>query len=548
MMVFAISPLYGEDTTPPPVPSQEQPEVLTRGPVHEGFAEPVDLNTQPPLVAPVQPPANITENPPAERPAGNQFVWIPGYWAWDSERNGYIWVSGCWRAAPPSRYWVPGYWSKTDMGWQWVPGFWAQVSNVQQIEYLPAPPAIADVEPPGPPPTDDNIWIPPCWYWYGGQYVWRPGYWLVAQDGWVWAPSHYVCTPRGYVFVAGHWDYSLRRRGVLFAPVYFPRYYYERPGYSYSLSVAVDIGNLEFGLFTYPRYCHYYFGDYYDNFYIGIGIFPWYECRSHHYWYDPIYEHDRWRHHKSDHDWDNHERHEYDRRRDDKDLRPSRTYREMEQREARLSEASRKQMRIAEPMDKIVAEKKSPMKFEPIKNDARQKISKESTDIRKFGEDRSRWESSKAPPKSGQPDIQRRGPSTQPTERKEQVTAPTERRQPSAPSPEQKPQTPPSTDRKTGSPSHQDNKVTQQPQRVDIPSPPIVGKREGVFKGPPSRPADEQKTDAKSAPRSSDTPRERSSPRSNDAPRQKDTPSGDASSGDKGQQRGDRGDRGDRSR
>ena len=206
--LFAVAPLFGEDATqPPPTPAEEQPEVLTRGPVHEAFAEPVDLNTQAPLVAPTQPPANITENPPAEKPTGDQFVWVPGYWAWDSERNSYIWVSGCWRAAPPSRYWVPGYWSKTDMGWQWVPGFWASTSNVQQIEYLPAPPAIADVSPPGPPPTDDNIWVPPCWYWYQGQYVWRAGYWVVAQDGWVWGPSHYVCTPRGYVFVAGHWDY-----------------------------------------------------------------------------------------------------------------------------------------------------------------------------------------------------------------------------------------------------------------------------------------------------------------------------------------------------
>ena len=48
IMVFAVGPLYGEDATqPPPTPAQEQPEVLTRGPVHEAFAEPVDLNTQP---------------------------------------------------------------------------------------------------------------------------------------------------------------------------------------------------------------------------------------------------------------------------------------------------------------------------------------------------------------------------------------------------------------------------------------------------------------------------------------------------------------------
>jgi hypothetical protein len=534
-MVFAVGPLYGEDSTqPPPTPSEEQPEVLTRGPVHEAFAEPVDLNTQPPLVAPTQPPANITENPPAERPTGDQFVWVPGYWAWDSDRSGYIWVSGCWRAAPPSRYWVPGYWSKTDMGWQWVPGFWAQSSNVQQIEYLPAPPAIADVAPPGPPPTDDNIWVPPCWYWYQSRYIWRPGYWVVAQADWVWAPSHYVCTPRGYVFVGGHWDYSLRRRGVLFAPVYFPRHYYERPGFSLSLGVAVDIGNLEFGLFTYPRYCHYYFGDYYDDFYIGIGIFPWYECRNRHFWYDPIYEHDRWRHHKVDRDWDEHERHEYDRRRDDKDLRTPRTYREMEQRLDKMPEAKRKDIRIAETMDKVVADKKSPMKFESIKADARQKLSKESTDIRKFGDDRSRWESSPAPTKSDRPNMERRGPAMQPTERKETTTAPTERKQPITPSPEQRGQTPPSTERRgRGRPQREDNATRS--ERVNIPSPPIVGKREGFFsKTSPSQPADEQKTDAKKTPRSDDSPRDRDTSRRSDTPRDND------SSRDRGQQRGER--------
>ena len=46
---------------------------------------------------------------------------------------------------------------------------------------------------------------------------------------------------------SGYWDYALDRRGVLFAPVYFPRHIYERPMFSYTLSIAVDIDNLEFG-------------------------------------------------------------------------------------------------------------------------------------------------------------------------------------------------------------------------------------------------------------------------------------------------------------
>ena len=505
--VFAVAPLYGEDSTqPPPTPAQEHPAVLTRGPVHEAFAEPVDLNTQPGVMAPTQPPANIVENPPSDKPVGDQYVWVPGYWAWDSERNDYIWVSGCWRAAPPGRYWMPGYWSKTDQGWTWVPGFWAQVSDVQQIEYLPAPPAIADVEPPGAPPTDDNIWVPPCWYWYQGQYIWRNGYWLAAQEGWLWTPSHYVCTPRGYVFVAGNWDYPLRSRGVLFAPVYIPRHVWERPGFSLSLGVAVDIGALQLNLFTCPRYSHFYFGDYYDDFYIGIGIFPQFECESRHSWYDPIYEHDRWSH-RADLRWEEHERHDYELRRTDKDMRPPRTYREMEQQMGKLPKAKQKDIRMARTMDKIVADKKSPMKFETINTDARQKISTGATELHKFGEERSKWESSPASKKSGGPNIERSSPATQPTGKKTGLAA----------------------NNKAGNVSVQETKRSPSSERVNIPSPPIVGKQEGFFsKTSPSQPADEHKTDVKHT------------PKSNDAPRDKDTSRDSDSSKDKGSQRDNR--------
>ena len=274
MLALAAGPLYGDAAEqPPPTPAQEQPEVLTRGPVHEAFAEPVNLQVQAGLVAPDQPPAKIEEIPPADRPQGAQFVWVPGYWSWDGDRNGYIWVSACWRAAPPNMYWVPGYWARVPEGWEWVAGFWAP-AGVQKIEYLPAPPAFDDVEPPGPPPSDDDIWVPSCQYWHQDHYVRRPGYWLREQPGWVWVPSHYTWTPRGYVFAEGHWDYSLDRRGVLFAPVYFPRSVYERAGFSYSPSIVIDIGMLQVSLFAYPRYSHYYFGDYYDDAYLRIGIYP----------------------------------------------------------------------------------------------------------------------------------------------------------------------------------------------------------------------------------------------------------------------------------
>src|SRR5262245_7388125 len=74
---------------PPPVPPEELPagsDVLTRGPVHEAFAKPVTTDPQAPLVISKQPPEPLQELPPAEKPAGANIVWVPGYWAWDDDR------------------------------------------------------------------------------------------------------------------------------------------------------------------------------------------------------------------------------------------------------------------------------------------------------------------------------------------------------------------------------------------------------------------------------------------------------------------------------
>ena len=471
-------------SAPPPTPAQEQPEVLTRGPVHEAFAEPVNLQVQAGLVAPDEPPPNIEEIPPADRPEGEGFVWVPGYWAWDTDRKGYIWVSACWRAAPPNRAWVPGYWTREPDGWEWVAGFWAPAGD-QEIEYLPAPPAADDLQPPGPPPSQDQMWVPPCYYWDQIKYTRRPGYWLAAQSNWVWVPSHYVWTPRGYVFVAGHWDYTLERRGVLFAPVYFPRSVYRRAGFSYSPSIALDLGVLTVNLFAYPRYSHYYFGDYYDNAYLTVGIYPWFESTRRYTWYDPIYEHDRWQHRRTEPRWEERARQDYDRRRTDTALRPPRTYREMETRAAKLPEPQRRNIELARPLATIVASKTTPLKFVQVNTDARRKIAGQAADVRKFRDERSRWETTGDRTKTPQP----------PTERREPVTPPKETRGPV---------TPPDTHRGTGTPPAGDTPRLvpprdvhlTRPERVKIPAPPIVGKpdvRGPVEKGPPDRPADEDK-------------------------------------------------------
>ena len=528
---------------PPATPAQEQPEVLSRGPVHEAFAEPVTMQTQDGLIASQQPPPNIEEVPPAERPQGSQFVWIPGYWSWDADRNSYIWVSACWRAAPPKMSWVPGYWSQVSGGWEWIAGYWAP-AGVQNIEYLPAPPTVEDLEPVTVQPSPDTIWVPPCMYWSNGHYVRRAGYWLAAQPNWVWVPSHYVVTPRGYIFAEGHWDYSLDHRGVLFAPVYFPASVYLQTGFTFSPGIVVDLGLLQVNLFSYPRYCHYYFGDYYDGAYLSIGIYPWFESRRHHIWYDPIYEHERW-HHRSDSRWEEHERDEYRRRCDDKNLRPAHTFREQESRMAKLPESQRHATQVVQSLDAAVSGRKTPMKFEKIDTNTRQKISKQASAVHTYSDKRNHWEAPSAGSGTAQPSKQQQPkviPSVEPRrtvqpveEHKKTVMPPTEhgqtiqpatenktvvkpsegvrrtiqpveesktatpsvdRRQASQPTEDRKAVlTVPSSQRERTSSSHRETQVSQ-PERVQIPKSPIVGNsgRQGIFrKGQPAQPADESK-------------------------------------------------------
>ncbi len=166
-------------------------EVLTRGPIHEAFAETITFNPAPGIVAPKAPPDPIQEISPSQRPEGTNVAWIPGYWGWDDERNDFLWVSGIWRALPPSRQWAPGYWSQTQQGFQWTSGYWADAA-ITAIDYLPAPPATVEVGPNIAAPTADSIWLPGSWIWQQNRYGWRPGYWAIGNLNWDWVPDHYV--------------------------------------------------------------------------------------------------------------------------------------------------------------------------------------------------------------------------------------------------------------------------------------------------------------------------------------------------------------------
>src|SRR5581483_1636341 len=126
LAALAVGRTQAQDPLPPPEPQPAQVapepqgvEVLTRGPVHEAFAEPVVFDPQPRPIVPKAPPPPIDELPPDQKPEGDQVQWIPGYWSWDDERDDFIWISGLWRLPPPGRQWVPGYWNQVEGGYQW---------------------------------------------------------------------------------------------------------------------------------------------------------------------------------------------------------------------------------------------------------------------------------------------------------------------------------------------------------------------------------------------------------------------------------------------
>src|SRR5438309_1435656 len=68
------------------------------------------------------PPLLVYDQPPIPGP---DYVWVPGYWAWDPEWEDYYWVPGTWSLAPePYFYWTPGYWAWLDTVFVWHEGYW----------------------------------------------------------------------------------------------------------------------------------------------------------------------------------------------------------------------------------------------------------------------------------------------------------------------------------------------------------------------------------------------------------------------------------------
>jgi hypothetical protein len=370
--------------------AQEGVEVLTHGPVHEAFAEPVEFDPQDGMLVQVPPPEPIEELPPDQIPDGEDVEWIPGYWAWDDDMNDYIWISGVWRTPPPGNEWVPGYWVRTSQGYQWVSGYWTSAEQ-DEVEYYPEPPAAVESGPNSYAPSPDHSWIPGHWIWSYGRYVWRPGYWEEMYPDWVYVPPHYKWTPRGYIFVGGYWDYAVPRRGILFAPVYFDFRVGMRHGFRYSPIMVINLDIFLDSLFFRPRYNHYYFGDYYDPYYYQRGFLPWFSPHSKRYGYDPIYAHQRWKH-RHDRDWERRMKDRYTHRRDHRDARPSRRLPSMAEMRAKGWKTKDGRHIVAKPLEYVSENRDTSWRFKYLDRDGRKRFDKRDKDFRKYRKDRHDWE------------------------------------------------------------------------------------------------------------------------------------------------------------
>ncbi len=388
VIAFARPASFAQDPDPNPA---EDPgaQVLTRGPVHEAFAEPVVFDPKSGPVIPKQPPAPVEEAPPSEKPVGKNVQWIPGYWSWDDGRKDFLWVSGLWRDVPPGRHWVPGYWDQASGGFQWVPGYWAP-DDQTQAQYLPAPPASLESGPSSPQPSPEMVWAPGNWSWQGGRYVWSPGYWVPIQSNWLWVPAHYVWTQSGYLFVPGYWDRPLPQRGVLFAPIYFQQPLYAQPGYVYSPTVTIVASALMASLFVAPAYHQYYFGDYYAPAYFRSGFYPWYAFHQSRYGYDPLYAHYAVVNMRTNPRWveDMHDRYRF--LRDHPDARPAHTFVEQQttiNRTVVINNTKVQNITFARPIREVAAGNNA-LKFERLDDQQRRAIAERAVQLHDYRQQR----------------------------------------------------------------------------------------------------------------------------------------------------------------
>jgi hypothetical protein len=96
-------------------------------PAHAQMAVDVTVDVAPP-------PLPYYEQPPIP---DEGYIWVPGYWAWDTVALDYFWVPGTWVQPPqPELLWTPAWWGWADGRYGFHPGYWGpEVGYYGGIDY-----------------------------------------------------------------------------------------------------------------------------------------------------------------------------------------------------------------------------------------------------------------------------------------------------------------------------------------------------------------------------------------------------------------------------
>lgn len=231
--------------------------------------------------------------------------------------------------------------------------------------------------------------------WNQNRYAWRPGYWMPAQQNWMWIPAHYHWSPRGYVFVDGYYDYSVARRGVLFAPVYFNQSVYSQRGFTYSPAMAISLAVFGNQLFLRPNYNHYYFGDYYGSNYSSGGFYPWFSFNSGRSGYDPFYAQQFWQN-RQNRTWATTVQSDFQNRVDHENARPPRTLAAQQALIKSGDASSAKNLVVATSLDQLAKSKDSTLRMQPVTKEEQQTLAKQGQEVQQFGAARQKLEAKSA--------------------------------------------------------------------------------------------------------------------------------------------------------
>lgn len=70
------------------------------------------------------PPLRIEDQPPLP---GTGYLWTPGYWAWNTGADEYVWVAGRWSLPPRVGYlWTPAWWDFDGGYYRFNNGYWGE--------------------------------------------------------------------------------------------------------------------------------------------------------------------------------------------------------------------------------------------------------------------------------------------------------------------------------------------------------------------------------------------------------------------------------------